>query len=66
MQAKKDLESQVRDVLDEISRDPSLKQQIMSNPQISLSEEIEVLRHIQSKMTEFRQKLKEEGFYTGK
>jgi len=62
MQAKKELESQVRDVLDEVSRDPSLKQQIMASPQISLSEEIEVLRHIQTKMTEFRQKLRDEGF----
>jgi hypothetical protein len=66
MQAKKDLETLVRDVLDEINRDPSRKQQVMSNPQIALSEEIEVLRHIQSKMTEFKKKLKEEGFYNPK
>ena len=66
MQAKKDLDAHVRDVLDEINRDPSRKQQVMSNPQVTLSEEIEVLRHIQSKMAEFKQKLKEEGFYNPK
>ena len=35
MQAKKDLESQVRDILDEIGRDASRRQQVMSTPQVS-------------------------------
>ena len=34
MQAKKDLESQVRDILDEIGRDASRRQQVMSTPQV--------------------------------
>ena len=63
MQAKKDLETHVRDVLDEINRDPSRKQEVMSNAQIALSEEIEVLRHIQAKMAEFKKKVAEEGLF---
>ena len=66
MQAKKDLETHVRDVLDEINRDPSRKQEVMSNAQIALSEEIEVLRHIQAKMAEFKKKVSEEGLFAAK
>ncbi len=40
MQAQKDFEVQVRQVLDEIARDPVRMSAVVSSPQIELAEEV--------------------------
>jgi hypothetical protein len=60
MQAKRDLEVQVRSLLEEIGDDTSMMTVVVSSPQILLSEEINTLRHLQSQLAEFKQKMKDE------
>ncbi len=43
MQNKKDFESLVRDVLDEINRDQARKATVVSSPQIDLAEQVGLL-----------------------
>eukprot|EP00050_Salpingoeca_kvevrii_P006276 m.288416 g.288416 ORF g.288416 m.288416 type:complete len:946 (+) comp11961_c0_seq1:182-3019(+) len=58
---KKDIEDEVRDVLDRLSVDDDAKIELLTGRRVALAEEIEILRHIQSKLDSFVKMLRKEG-----
>jgi optic atrophy protein 1 len=61
MDYKRELQEDIRDVLNRISIDEDAKIRLISGKRVVLAEEIEVLRHLQSKLEQFTKQLKKEG-----
>lgn len=61
MDYKRELQEDIRDVLNRISIDEEAKIRLISGKRVVLAEEIEVLRHLQSKLEQFTKQLKKEG-----
>lgn len=57
---RKEAQETIRHELDELSSDPAAKQTLLGGKRVVLSEEIEILRHIQSKLDSFVKALKKE------
>eukprot|EP00730_Choanoeca_flexa_P018456 TRINITY_DN8975_c0_g1_i3.p1 TRINITY_DN8975_c0_g1~~TRINITY_DN8975_c0_g1_i3.p1 ORF type:complete len:948 (+),score=268.23 TRINITY_DN8975_c0_g1_i3:156-2999(+) len=61
MEYKRELQERIRDSLNDISADTEAKTNLISGKRVTLAEEIEVLRHLQSKLDAFTKQLKKEG-----
>eukprot|EP00045_Choanoeca_perplexa_P013108 m.146441 g.146441 ORF g.146441 m.146441 type:complete len:950 (-) comp16240_c0_seq2:591-3440(-) len=61
MEYKRELQEKIRDSLNDISVDTDAKTRLISGKRVTLAEEIEVLRHLQSKLDAFTKQLKKEG-----